>query len=136
MTTSEFLSKRQLKAIERLGDLMLPRSEAYPSFSELGCIHYADEIMAWMPESDQADLKLLLSMLAAMPDAGLKALIAQMGKPEAWPDALASTLRQIDTGLRGIIMSLYYSGRKGPDYQGQSPLELMGVEIVRLEPET
>lgn len=129
---SAYLSQRQLKAIERLGDLMLPRSEEFPAFSELGCIAAVDEIMAWMPESDLADLKLLLHLLATMPDAGLKALIKQISSPDAWPEALASTLRQIDTGLRGIIMSLYYSGRTGPDYSGPNPLELMGVEICRL----
>ena len=129
---SEHLSKRQTQVIERLGSLMLPRSEEFPSFSELGCIVAIDEIMAWMPGSDLADLKLLLNILSAMPDGGLQKLIQQISNPEPWPDAVASTLRQIDTGLRGIIMSLYYSGRKGPDYAGQTPLELMGVEINRL----
>ncbi|HEY9844385.1 MAG TPA: hypothetical protein V6D23_28200 [Candidatus Obscuribacterales bacterium] len=132
MSISEYLSKRQLKAIDRLGDLMLPGDGEFPAFSELGCIHAVDEIMAWMPEGDLADLKLLLGLLATLPDAGLKAMIQQMGKPDSWPEALASTLRQIDTGLRGIIMSLYYSGRKGPDYSGPTPLEIMGVKIVRV----
>jgi hypothetical protein len=129
---SDYLSSRQLRSIDRLGDLMLPRSDEFPAFSELGCIDFIDEIVAWLPDSDLADLKLLLNLLSTMPDAALKALIKQMLQPDSWPEALASTLRQLDTGLRGIIMSLYYSGRKGPDYQGQSPLELMGVEIVRV----
>lgn len=132
MSISAYLNRRQLKAIERLGDLMLPGDREFPSFSQLGCIHAIDEIMAWMPEVDLADVKLLLGVLAAMPDAGIRALIQLMSKPDPWPEAVASTLRQIDTGMRGIIMSLYYSGRKGPDYQGKTPLEVMGVEIVRV----
>lgn len=132
MSHSAYFNKRQLKAIDRLGDLMLPGDADFPAFSKLGCIHAIDEIAAWMPEGDMADLKMLLGLLAAMPDAGLRALIAQMSHADPWPEAIASTLRQIDTGLRGIIMSLYYSGRRGPHYEGPTPLEVMGVDIVRV----
>lgn len=134
MTTyrSEYLSKRQCRAIERLGNLMLPRTDEFPSFAELGCIEHIDEIVAWLPDSDLKDLKMLLNLLSVEPEFGLKLLIRLMTQPDKWPDNLASVLRQMDTGLRGIVMSLYYSGRKGSDYPGPSPLELMGVEITRV----
>jgi hypothetical protein len=129
---SQYLNKTQLKGIVKLGSIMLPRSGEYPSFAELGCIEHIDEIAAYIPEVDLADLKMLLTLLAMMPPMGLNGLIRMMQNPDPWPEAVASTLRQMDTGLRGIIMSLYYSGRKGSKYQGQTPLELMGVEIVRV----
>lgn len=129
---SEHLSARQLSVINRLGDLMLPRSGEFPAFSELGCISAIDEIVAFLPTADLKDLKLLLNLLSTSPDAVLKTMITQMMAPDSWPEAIAATLRMLDTGLRGIIMSLYYSGRKGPDYSGPSPLELMDVEIVRV----
>lgn len=129
---SKYLNALQLKGLVRLGNLMLPRSGAYPSFQELGCIEHIDAIAAYIPEVDLADLKLLLSLLAVIPKTGLKGLIQMMQNPDPWPEAVASTLRQMDTGLRGIVMSLYYSGRKGAQYQGPTPLELMGVEIVRV----
>lgn len=111
---------------------MLPQSGEFPPFSKLGCITAIDEIVAYLPTTDLNDLKMLLNVLSTTPDTVLKTMIKQMMAPDKWPEALASTLRMLDTGLRGIIMSLYYSGRKGPDYQGQSPLELMGVDIVRV----
>ncbi|PIQ26610.1 hypothetical protein COW36_01390 [bacterium (Candidatus Blackallbacteria) CG17_big_fil_post_rev_8_21_14_2_50_48_46] len=129
---SQYLNKTQLKGLVRLGRLMLPHSGEFPSFQELGCIEHIDEIAAYIPETDLADLKMLLTLLALMPTPGLKGLIRMMQSPDAWPESVASTLRQMDTGLRGIIMSLYYSGRKGSRYSGQTPLELMGVEIVRV----
>jgi hypothetical protein len=129
---SVYFNKAQLRALERLGNLMLPRSGDYPSFAELGCLAHIDEIAAWIPDSDRADLGLLLNLLALMPDFGLRGLIQLVQNPDRWPEGLAAVLRQIDTGLRGIIMSLYYSGRKGPAWTGPTPLELMGVEIVRV----
>ena len=129
---SAYFNKAQLRALERLGTLMLPRSGHYPSFAELGCLEHIDEIAAWIPESDRADLGLLLNLLALMPDFGLRGLITLVQSPDRWPDGVASVLRQIDTGLRGILMSLYYSGRKGTAWSGPTPLELMGVEIVRV----
>jgi hypothetical protein len=129
---SDYFNAMQLKGLVRLGNLMLPRSDEYPSFQELGCIEHIDEIAAYIPEVDLSDLKMLLGLLAVMPKMGLKGLIRMMQSPDPWPEAVASTLRQMDTGLRGIIMSLYYSGRKGSNYNGQTPLELMGVEIVRV----
>lgn len=129
---SAYFNRIQLLGLVRLGNLMLPRSGAYPSFQELGCIEHIDTIAAFIPAVDLADLKLLLTLLAFMPPAGLRGLLKMMQHPEPWPEAVAATLRQMDTGLRGIIMSLYYSGRKGSHYQGATPLELMGVEIVRV----
>lgn len=129
---SSYLSKAQCKAIVRLGNLMLPRNQEFPSFGELGCIEHIDEVVTYLPQSDLNDLKMLLSVLAIKPRFALKLLIKLMSHPDKWPVELASVLRQMDTGLRGIVMSLYYSGRKGQQYQGETPLELMGVKIERV----
>lgn len=129
---SAYFNAMQLRALIRLGNLMLPRSGDYPSFEELGCIEHIDEIAAFIPAVDLEDLKRLLTLLALMPLPALRGLLRTMQNPDPWPQAVAATLRQMDMGLRGIIMSLYYSGRKGSAYQGPTPLELMGVEIVRI----
>lgn len=130
--TSAYFNRLQLRGLRRLADLMLPRSGEYPAFSELGCLEHIDIIAEHIPEPELKDLKLLLGVLAATPRPGLQALLKLMQSPDPWPESVATMLRQMDTGLRGIVMSLYYSGRKGAHYSGLTPLELMGVEITRV----
>ncbi|MBF2053265.1 MAG: hypothetical protein IGS03_07335 [Candidatus Sericytochromatia bacterium] len=129
---SAYFNRLQLRGLVRLADLMLPRSGEYPAFSELGCIEHIDVIAEHIPEPELKDLKLLLGVLAATPRPGLQTLLKLMQSPAPWPESVATVLRQMDTGLRGIVMSLYYSGRKGSHYNGPTPLELMGVEIIRV----
>jgi len=133
MERSNILSERELSSIERLGDLMLPQTEDFPSFTQLGCIEHIDDVLSYAPEAEMNDLKLLLKVLSVTPDTALKGILKLMGDNQALPEAVASTFRLMDTGLRGIIFTLYYSGKTGKNYQGKTPLQIIGYEIKRIE---
>ena len=48
---SKILTKPALSTISRMGDIMLPKTQDFPSFSETGCIEHIDDIIA---DIDQA----------------------------------------------------------------------------------
>jgi hypothetical protein len=111
---SEFLNQRQLNALERLGDLLLPGGEGFPTFSATGCLAHVDELLAATPAQDLRDLRLLLTLLSVFPGGLLKALLNMIEARERFPNSIAAPLRLLNLGLKGIIFSLYYSGLTGP----------------------
>jgi hypothetical protein len=131
-SVSKILNDWELKAIERLGDLMIPQSEDFPSFTQLGCIEHIDDVLGYAPPEETGDLKMLLKVLAGTPESVLKGIIKLMMENKALPESIAATFRLMDTGLRGIILTLYFSGKTGKNYQGRNPLEIIGYEINRI----
>ncbi len=129
---SKIIGEREIRAIERLGDLMIPQTEDFPSFTQLGCVEHIDDVLGYAPPEETGDLKMLLKGLSVMPDSALKGIIKLMMENKALPENMASTFRMMDTGLRGIIFTLYYSGKTGKNYTGKNPLEIIGYEIKRI----
>ncbi|MEK7433741.1 MAG: hypothetical protein AABZ74_11460 [Cyanobacteriota bacterium] len=129
---SKILNEKQIQSVRKLGDIMIPQSSEFPSFSQLGCIEYIDNILEYTDKQDQEDLKTLLTALSLMPDNILEKIVNFIASPDVLPEALAKTARLVDTALRGIIFALYYSGHKGENYVGKNPLEIIGYEINRV----
>ena len=129
----KYLSNSALKAINRIGDIIIPAYEQFPSFSQAGGVVWADGLLECAPEADRKDLNLLLTILAFMPTFILRWLV---GKMETSPDnsgMLGPIYRQLDVGIRGIVFSCYYSGRLGAEYKGADPLDTIGFELTRIE---
>jgi len=130
---STFLSNRALKAIERIGDLLLPRTGDFPSFSETGSIEHIDDLLAHAPAGDVSDLNTALVALSFMPTFVLKWLIRKMEESHNNESGgMSSLLRQLNLGLRGLIFSCYYSGKTGSHFTGQNPVDLIGFNVNRI----
>lgn len=106
--TSKHLNERQLAAIERIGDVLVPGDGELDSFSRSGCVRHVDRVLGYMPASDLEDLKTLLSILAVLP-APVIALVLRLleGSPFV-PGQAGGILRLIRIGLRGLVMTLYF----------------------------
>lgn len=126
---SRYLGLRQLRALERLGDILLPGYGDMPRFSETGSLAHVDELLAAAPAADVRDLRLLLTVLAWMPDWALRALLNLIERRERLPNLLAAPLRLLNLGLKGVLLSLYYSGLPGPYSQGPSVLDIMEYQL-------
>jgi len=129
---SKHLSNSALKALTRMGDIMIPRNGEFPSFSETGCLEHVDDIVAYAPEDDISDLNTLLTVLSFMPTFVLKWLVNKVTNSYEATGALSALFRQVDFGLRGIIFTSYYSGKVGANYTGPSPLDILGYEVNRI----
>jgi hypothetical protein len=124
--TSRYLTSKELRALERLGDLLFPRYGEFPSFSELGCVAYVDDILKNAPESELNQLKGFLGFLAYMPTAVLRAVLWFARNAHRFPEPLATQARLMDLGLRGALVTLYFSGKHAPRYSGPTTLQLIG----------
>lgn len=129
---SAIFGPRELHVLCRLGDIMAPKSDEYPSFSELGCIEHVDSIAAYAPPDDIALLRLVLKALSFMPDWGLRWILRLIQDPRWWPEFLATNLRLLDLALRSLLLSLYFSGKAGKDYHGKSLHEIIDFSVTRV----
>jgi hypothetical protein len=108
---------------------MLPGDEEFPSFSRLGCGEHVDKLLAEMPERDRGDVLTLLTVTGSLPGALVRLLVATIEASDRVPTALGATLRFAKMGVRGLVLTLYYSGHKGSQYAGRTPLEILGYEV-------
>ena len=126
------LGRMEQRVLNRIGDIMLPAHDGYPSFSELGCVVHVNDLAGYGPPEDIKALSLLLKILWIKPRFALRMFVWMIEHPDGFPEFMAVTLRQLQIGVRGLVVSLYFSGKKGPDYAGKTPTELMGFELNRV----
>ena len=129
---SAIFSPRELRTLERLGDIMLPRHGETPSFSEVGCIEHIDSIAQYAPADDIASLRVVLRLLSFAPNVALRALLRATHNPVSFPEPLESLLRLLNFAFRGLLCTLYYSGKTGAQYTGPTPLERLGFSLNRV----
>jgi hypothetical protein len=128
---SRFISPSQYRGLQRLGDGMCPGDDDFPSFSACGCAEHVDDILELMNPADLAQLEQLLTAASRMPGGAIQALLKLAERSPHMSDRnpLAPTLRFLRLGLRGLVISLYYSGRTGAGYDANSPLDVIGYDV-------
>lgn len=114
MSLANRLSRRQIRGLERVGDVLVPGGGPLPPFSRAGCAEDAGRILAALPEGDLNDLKLLLGVLSFCPTFVIRALLLVARYDRFFPNVLGGKLRLILVGLKGIVMLPYYHVPMGP----------------------
>lgn len=126
---SEFFTVKQLQAIEKIGDIIVPANGSFPSFSQTGCIEQIDTVMSPAHEEDIKLLGILLYVLRYTPAPLIRGLLNLMGKAERMPRWLAPLFRLLNVSLNGIVYSLYYSNMTRASYVGPRPFDAIDYEI-------
>ena len=129
---SKYFSKSAIKGLTRLGDILIPGDDEFPSFSQYGCVEHVDDLAAYAPADDIKDLGMVLGILAAMPKSMLVWLVKKMAKAHTNNGPAGTLLRQLNVGIRGIVFSLYYSEKPGSNYKGKNPTEMIGFTLNKV----
>jgi aldehyde dehydrogenase (NAD+) len=112
--TPETLTRAQLAGLLKLGDVMIPGDGDMPSFSASGCARHADRMIAHMNDADREGVTVLLGIFRFLPRPAVRGILRLTERHAAFPDAIASPLRMLNIGLKGTVMTLYYSGLDEP----------------------
>jgi hypothetical protein len=105
---TRYLSVRQLRGLDKLGDVYLPGDGELPAFSKVGCAAGIDSVLEFLPEGDRKDLGLLLRILGWLPGFLVAAFVWLTERGESIPGGLGALLRFARIGTRGLVMSLYF----------------------------
>ena len=127
---SKYMGSLGLRGLSKVGDILIPAGDGWPSFSQLGCAEHVDRVVEDLPPSDRDGVGLLFGVFYFVPGFLLVMLFNFLERNHAGDIFLGSVLRQIRMGVRGIVYSLYYSGWKGAAFSGKSPLELMDFKLT------
>lgn len=106
--SSKYLSAGQIQGVEKIGNVMFPGGEGFPSFIEIHCARHLDRILDYMPQQDLKDLGMLLSLMAILPAGMVRGFVCLLEMLSGFPGPVGGLVRTIRIGLRGLIMSLYY----------------------------
>ncbi len=125
-TCSKHFNKKQLLGLIKLGDVVIPGDRHLPKFSETEFVLEIDRMLDYMEEEDLEGLKLLMSIFKFTPKVFIR-LILQISEYHAsTPHFIGTTLRLIKLGLKGIIFTLYYSGIKDTEKNGNRIHRIIG----------
>lgn len=102
------LSRNQLKGLNKLGDVVIPGDQDLPKFSFTGLAKHYPRIMSYMNTDDLNSLKMVLSIFAFIPSIFID-LILKLSEKARGDGFIASNLRLVNTGFKGVIFTLYYS---------------------------
>jgi hypothetical protein len=103
------LSALQRRGLLRVGDVLIPGDQDFPSFSRSGCAQQAERMFDFMHEEDRSGVQTLLAAFALLPRVLIRGLMALTERHRAFPAPIGAVLRLINTGVKGVVMTLYYS---------------------------
>ncbi len=129
---SEYFNQAALKGLNRIGDILVPGEDDFPSFSEYNCIEHVDDLLAFAPPEDVKDLGMVLAILNYFPRSLLLYLVKSLAQAPDKKGGLGVLFRQLNLGIRGIVFSLYYSEKPGAGYSGPDPEKLIGFSLNRV----
>lgn len=123
---TEIVSPQQIQGLKKIGNLIIPGDETFPSFAQIFNHANLTYVLEQMPSDDLKDLKLLLNFFYYCPIVGLKLLLFIIeqaatfspGFTRYWPGI--NIFRLIRVGLRGICFTLYYGDEKITHLMGYS----------------
>jgi aldehyde dehydrogenase (NAD+) len=114
----------------RIGDALIPGDGEFPSFSASRCAEQADRMFDHMYAGDLSGVKALLTAFRFLPRFVLRGLIRLTDAHDAAPEPAATLFRMINLGVKGVVMTLYYSGVD----QGERVHELIRWDAKVVEP--
>lgn len=127
--SSKYFGGLALAGVNKVGQAYCPGDETFPSFKKLGAVEHVDRVAEDIPEGDRGGLGIIFTLFGLMPQFMVTGIFRFL--EWSWQKNIAQNVitRQIRLGLRGIAFSLYYSGLKGSQYTGKTPVELIGFSL-------
>src|SRR6185369_9640483 len=102
-------SPAQLAGLVKAGDVLVPGDDDLPSLSASNCAAAADRVFAHMAPADRDGLRVLLGIFRWLPRPLLRALFWLTSHHRAAPEPIARVLRLVNLGVKGVVMTLYWS---------------------------
>jgi len=129
---TDMLTPAQRKGLLKIGDILIPGNHELPSFSRSDCAGAIDRMLPFMNTSDRQGVEMILTLFAFLPSFLVRAFFALTETHRYVPEPLAGVLRLANIGVKGVVMTLYYSDVG----TGVSVHEVIGWDAKVVEPES
>jgi aldehyde dehydrogenase (NAD+) len=101
--------KCQRKGLIRLGNLYVPGDEELPSFEKSGAFSKLPLMLSNLPKKDRYGLQGILVLFSFTPAVLIRVLLWVLLRRDHFVHPLKGFLSTLELGLKGTVMSLYYS---------------------------
>ena len=125
MKISRYFTLRQLRGLERAGDVLVPGTGSSPCFSSTGCLDHIDRLAAYLNADDLDGLRIVGSLFAWWPRWAIRLLFGLCAYRERVPGPPGGGLRLLEIGVKGAVMSLYYANVTGEAYDGPKVFDII-----------
>jgi len=109
MTAPQYLTRAQLAGLLKIGDILIPGDSELPSFSASRSAAQADRMLAYMNADDLQGIHMVLGLFAYLPRVLVRAIFWLTEQHARVPEAIAGPFRMANIGIKGVVMTLYYS---------------------------
>lgn len=109
MSPSKNLTPLQMRGLAKVGDVVIPGDDVLPSFSDSGSLRHVDRMLDHMSDFDRDGVKLLLTLLRFLPGFAIAAILHVAQRDRLLPGLLGAACRMVNIGIKGVVMTLYYS---------------------------
>lgn len=109
MNPSRNLSPLQMAGLAKVGDIVVPGDDILPSFSQSGSLRHVDRMLDHMSDFDRDGVKLLLTIMRFLPRFAIVAILFFAQRDQHFPNFLGAACRMVNIGIKGVVMTLYYS---------------------------
>lgn len=129
-TTSRWLNAGQLHGLRKVGDIVIPGDGEFPSFTQSGVLAEVDRMFDYLNASDRDGLRMVLGAFRLLPRPLIRGILALSEHHRVLPGPLGAAARQVNLGVKGVVMTLYYSDVG----TGRSIHELIGWDAKVVAP--
>jgi len=109
MSPAKNLNPTQMRGLAKAGDVVIPGDEVLPSFSASGSLDHVDRMLDHMSDSDRSGVQILLTVFRFLPRFVIAAILHVAQRDHVFPGILGAGCRMINIGIKGVVMTLYYS---------------------------
>jgi hypothetical protein len=129
MAGSSFFGKTQLRGLAKVGDILIPGDAEFPSFTASKSIDQVDRMLEYMSPSDRDGVQFLCTLFRFCPRFAVRGIMWLSERQP--PGPLGAACRMVNIGVKGVVMSLYYSDIGA----GPSIYALIGYDAKVVEPQ-
>jgi hypothetical protein len=127
---SELFSTKQISGLNKLGDIIMPENGEFPAFSKTGCAHHIDIAMMNAHPDDVRDFGFLLLFCYYSPAMMIRLILDCADNADRFPFFITPLLRKLNIGIKGVVVSLYYSGENGLSSNSKSTLDVIDFNLT------
>ena len=115
---SKHLNDRQINGLLKLGDVVVPGDGVLPGFSETTFVNEIDRMFDYLSDEDREGVAMLLLVFNFIPKFCISWILS-LSEMVKGTNIISANLRMLNIGLKGIILTLYYSKIDDKDKFGE-----------------
>lgn len=123
------LTPLQHRGLLKTGDILIPGDSDMPSFSRTGCAAFVDAIVESMSKKDRDGFLTLMAVFGILPGFIVHGILALTSRARGLPGVLGAPFRMLELGVKGVVMSLYYSDLHDTRYDGKPVFEIIRYDV-------